>query len=160
MEYSLRSYSTYNYPLAPTKKKSKMPKEEILRDFMEKVWNQQRKDLVEKFVTESYQIHLDTGDDWEGKVLNYEEFKRRLDFSFNSFPDINFEITSAIEEENHVAINWILTGTNLGTIRDLPPTRKKIKTNGITIYHFKGDLISGHTQVFDRNLVAKQLGFL
>ncbi len=137
-----------------------MTKEKILRDFMEKIWNQQQKELVDKFVDESYHIYLDTGDNWEGKVLNHEEFKERLDFSFRSFPDINFEITSAIEEENHVAINWILTGTNLGKIGELPPTMKKIKTNGITIYHFNGNLISGHTQVFDRNLVTKQLGFL
>ncbi len=134
-----------------------MNKEQILRDFMEKVWNQQRKDLVHNFVAESYHIHLDTGDYWEGKTLTHEIFKKRLDFSFRAFPDIHFEITSAIEEEEHVAINWILTGTNLGKIGDFPPTMKKIKTNGITIYHFNGNLISGHTQVFDRNRVSKQL---
>ena len=137
-----------------------MRKEEILREFMSKVWNQQRKDLVEKFVAKKYQIHLDTGDNWEGKILNHEEFKKRLDFSFTSFPDMNFEITSAIEEENHVAITWVLTGTNLGTIGDFPPTQKKIKTEGMTIYYFDGKLISGHSQVFDRNRVAKQLGFI
>ena len=137
-----------------------MTKEQILRDFMEKIWNQQRKDLVDQFIDVGYQIHMDAGDNWEGKILNHEEFKERLDFSFHSFPDINFEITSAIEEENHVAINWILTGTNLGKIGNLPPTSKKIKTKGITIYHFNGMKISGHTQVFDRNLVARQLGFV
>lgn len=143
-----------------SKKKSSMTKEEILRDFMAKVWNQQKKELVKDFVAEKYEIHLDTGDNWEGQILNHQEFKKRLDFSFNSFPDINFEITSAIEEENHVAITWILTGTNLGKIGNLPPTKKKISTNGITIYYFKGNLISGHSQVFDRNTVIKQLGFL
>ena len=136
-----------------------MGKEQIIKDFMEKVWNNQRKDLVEKYIDKHYKIHIDPGDNWEGKVLNHEEFKKRLDFSFNSFPDIHFEITSAIEEENHVAINWILTGTNLGKIGDLAPTMKNIRTNGITIYHFNGDLISGHTQVFDRNKVFQQLGF-
>ena len=136
-----------------------MTKEQTLRAFMEQVWNQQRKDLVEKFVDPQYQIHLDTGDPWEGQVLNHQAFKERLDFSFGSFPDIHFEITSAIEEENHVAITWILTGTNLGKIGDFPPTMKKIKTKGMTIYHFNGHLISGHTQVFDRNTVAQQLGF-
>jgi len=138
----------------------KMNKEDILREFMTKVWNNQRKDLVEKFVAKKYQIHLDTGDNWEGKILNHEEFKKRLDFSFNSFPDINFDITSAIEEENHVAITWILTGTNLGKIGDYPPTNKKIATKGITIYYFKQNLISGHSQVFDRITVMKQLGFI
>ncbi len=137
-----------------------MNKENILREFMTEVWNNQRKDLVNKFVAKEYQIYLDTGDNWEGKTLDHEAFKKRLDFSFNSFPDMNFEIKSAIEEENHVAITWIMTGTNLGKIGDFPPTNKKIKTNGITIYFFNGNLISGHSQVFDRITVMKQLGFM
>lgn len=127
---------------------------------MTKVWNNQRKDLVEKFVAEAYKIHLDTGDNWEGKILNHEAFKERLDFSFNAFPNMNFEIKSAIEEENHVAITWVLTGTNIGKIGDFPPTNKEIRTNGMTIYFFRDDLISGHSQVFDRKTVAKQLGFI
>jgi predicted ester cyclase len=73
---------------------------------------------------------------------------------------MNFEITSAIEEKNHVALTWILTGTNLGMIGEFPATNKKIETEGITIYHFKNNLINGHTQVFDRKTVAKQLGFI
>jgi predicted ester cyclase len=73
---------------------------------------------------------------------------------------MHFEITSAIEDENHVAITWILTGTNLGKIGEYPPTKNVIKTNGMTIYHFRNGLINGHTQVFDRKTVMKQLGFL
>ena len=124
---------------------------------MENVWNNKQKDLVETYVSDEYKIHLDTGDHWEGKILNHTAFKERLDFSFNSFPDIHFEIKSAIEEENHVAITWILTGTHLGMIGDFPPTNKKIRTNGMTIYYFKDHLISGHSQVFDRGTVMKQL---
>lgn len=127
---------------------------------MDKVWNNQRKDLVEQFVDKEYRIHLDTADNWEGKTLSHPEFKERLDHSFNSFPDINFEITSAIEEESHVAVTWVLTGTNLGAIGNMPPTNKTIRTTGMTIYHFRGDLLSGHSQVFNRNAVAKQLGFI
>ena len=137
-----------------------MTKEEILRTFMSKIWNEQRKDLVKQFVAPQYHIHLDTGDHWEGQTLDHTEFKKRLDFSFQSFPDIHFEITTAIEEESHVAITWILTGTNLGKIGDFPPTKKRIETPGMTIYHFDGELISGHSQVFDRITVAKQLGFM
>jgi steroid delta-isomerase-like uncharacterized protein len=136
-----------------------MDKELFLRDFMEEIWNKKNMDLVEKYVHPEYKIHLDTADPWEGKTLSHIEFKERLRFSFSSFPDMNFEITSAISDENHVAITWILTGTNSGMLAELPPTNKSISTNGMTIYHFKEKLISGHTQVFDRLLVAKQLGF-
>ena len=137
-----------------------MNKEDFLREFMEEVWNKQGFDKVEKYVHNEYTIHLDNTDPWEGKTLSHIEFKERLGFSFNSFPDMNFEITSSIPAENHVAINWILTGTNLGRIGGYPPTKKSIKTKGVTIYHFKDNLINGHTQVFDRITVMKQLGFM
>lgn len=137
-----------------------MDKITFLRTFMEEIWNKQKFDKVEKFVYQEYNVYLDTADPWEGKTLSHSEFKKRLKYSFDAFPDMNFEITAAIEDENHVAINWILRGTNLGMIGGFPPTNKKIKTKGMTIYHFKDNLISGHTQVFDRMTVAKQLGFV
>lgn len=137
-----------------------MNKESFLREFMDKIWNKQSFKKVEQYVHKEYTIHLDTTDPWEGKTLTHSEFKERLKFSFNSFPDMNFEITSAIPEENHVAIIWILTGTNLGKVGEYPPTKKAIKTKGITIYHFKDNLINGHTQIFDRITVMKQLGFM
>lgn len=127
---------------------------------MDKVWNTKGFDDVEKFVHPAYTILVDTTDPWEGKTLDHSEFIERLKFSFDSFPDMNFEITSAIEDEHHVAVTWILTGTNLGKIGGFPPTGKTINTKGITIYHFKDGLISGHTQVFDRITVMKQLGFM
>ena len=137
-----------------------MNKESFLREFMDKIWNQQGYDQVAQYVHEAYTVHLDTTDPWEGKTLTHTEFRERLKFSFDSFPDMNFEITSALPEESHVAISWILTGTNLGMIGGYPPTKKRINTRGMTIYHFKDDLISGHTQVFDRVTVMKQLGFI
>jgi steroid delta-isomerase-like uncharacterized protein len=136
-----------------------MNKESFLRQFMEDIWNKKNFDKVAHYVHPEYTVHLDTTDPWERKTLSHNEFKERLKFSFNSFPDMNFEITSAIPEENHVAITWILTGTNLGMIGGFPPTKKSITTTGLTIYHFNDHLISGHTQVFDRRTIMKQLGF-
>ena len=72
---------------------------------------------------------------------------------------MHFEITSSIEDENHVAITWILTGTNRGSIGKNAPTYKPIRTSGKTIYHFTDHLINGHTQMLDRRTVTRQLGF-
>ena len=138
-----------------------MNKESFLREFMEEVWNEKNFDKIEKYIHNEYTIHLDPGDLWEGKTLSRLEFKNRMELgSFGPFPDMNFEITSAIEDENYVAVTWILTGTNLGKIGEHPPTKKAINTKGITIYHFKDNLINGHTQIFDRKIIMKQLGFI
>lgn len=132
----------------------------ILREFMESVWNKQDFDSVQKYVDSEYTIYVDTGDPWENKTLNNDEFKVRLKYSFDSFPDIHFEIQTAVADGYYVAITWIMTGTNLGNIGDFPPTGKKIKTFGTTVYHFRNEKVCGHTQVFDRTTVMKQLGFI
>lgn len=134
--------------------------ESTLRDFIERVWNQKDFASIAKFVDSKYTVYCDNGDPWEGKTLNHEEFTTRLNFSFNSFPDINFDIQTAVADGNNVAITWIMTGTNLGDIGERPPTGKPIKTFGTTIYEFNNGRICGHTQVFDRTTVMKQLGFI
>lgn len=137
-----------------------MNNEAILRNFLQKVWNEKDMNSVDQFVHTSYLIHIDTGDPWEGKTLDLEDFKVRLKYSFDSFPDINFDIQSAISDGNYVAITWIMTGTNLGRIGGLAPTGKTICTKGATIYHFVNGKVCGHSQVFDRTTVMKQLGLI
>lgn len=132
----------------------------FLIDFMNEIWNNKQFNKIAQYVHPSYTIYMDADDPWEGKTLSHKDFEERLNYSFNSFPDMNFEITSLIPEANHVAITWILTGTNTGKIGEHPPTNKSIETTGITIYHFTNQLISGHTQVFDRTAVMRQLGFI
>ena len=136
-----------------------MDKELFLRAFMEEIWNKKDVEVIEKYVGPEYKIHLDPADPWEGQTLSHKVFRERLKYSFDSFPDMHFTVTSAISDEDHVAITWIMTGTNSGSIGDFPPTHKSIKTNGMTIYHFKDNKINGHTQVFDRKTVMRQLGF-
>lgn len=137
-----------------------MKNEIILTDFMQKVWNEKDLNAIAKFVNPEYTIHIDTGDPWEGKTLDHKEFETRLKYSFNSFPDIHFEIQHILADGDYVSITWIMTGTNTGDIGDFPPTNKSIKTFGVTIYHFKNDKVCGHSQVFDRTSVMRQLGFL
>jgi steroid delta-isomerase-like uncharacterized protein len=137
-----------------------MKKEILIRKFIQKVWNEKDFDSITNYVAPSYEIYKDPSDPWEGKTLNHLEFAMRLDYSFDSFPDIKFEILTAITAGNNVVITWIMTGTNNGKNGSFPPTNKSIRTNGSTIYHFNKGKISGHSQVFDRKKVMRQLGFL
>lgn len=137
-----------------------MTNEIILREFIQKVWNEKDYSAIETFVHPEYRVLIDTGDPWEGKVLNHQEFATRLHYSFDAFPDLHFDIREAITDGDYVAIHWVMTGTNLGNIGMYPPTGKSIKTFGCTIYQFCKGKVCGHAQVFDRTIVMKQLGFL
>ena len=137
-----------------------MTNEIILRDFMQKVWNEKDVNAIAAFVDPAYTIHIDTGDPWEGQTLNHLVFESRLNYSFNSFPDIHFAIQQAVSDGDYLAITWIMTGTNLGSIGDFPPTKRAINCLGTTIYQFRNGKVCGHSQVFDRTTVMRQLGFL
>ena len=136
-----------------------MENEAILRRFIQKVWNEQDFDSITKYVARKYTIYKDPLDPWEGRTLNFEEFAMRLDYTFDSFPDIRFEILTAVPEENSVAITWLMTGTNTGKSGIFPPTGKSIRTVGATTYYFIDSKVCGHSQVFDRATVIKQLGY-
>lgn len=137
-----------------------MTNETLLRDFMQQVWNEKDVSSIARFVDPAYTIHIDTGDPWEGQTLNHAVFETRLNYSFHSFPDIHFAIQQAISDGDYVAITWMMTGTNLGSIGHFPPTNKPINCLGTTIYHFRQGRVCGHYQVFDRTTVMRQLGFL
>jgi predicted ester cyclase len=60
--------------------------------------------------------------------FKFEEFAMRLDYTFDSFPDIHFEIKTVISCGHDVAITWIITGTNRGkTGAFLPPGNQYIQ---------------------------------
>jgi len=103
---------------------------------------------------------MDPSDPWEGRTLNYEVFAMRLGYTFDAFPDIKFELQTAISEGDHVTTTWMMTCNNRGKNGAVSLTNKIIRTLGLTIYHFADDKICGHTQVVDRRTSMKKLGFL
>jgi steroid delta-isomerase-like uncharacterized protein len=136
-----------------------MKKEILIRRFIQKVWNEKDFDSITNYVAPAYSVYKDPSDPWEGRTLNREEFAMRLDYTFDSFPDIRFEILTESAAENSVAITWLMTGTNNGKNGIFPPTGKSIRTVGATTYYFNNGKVCGHSQVFDRATVIKQLGY-
>ncbi|HUL44962.1 MAG TPA: ester cyclase [Bacteroidota bacterium] len=132
----------------------------LVLEFIERVWNKHEMEHLADYLDEEYTIELDNGDPWEGKILDHDEFRRRLQYSFSSFPDMHFALQTVISDGDSVAIGWILTGTNLGSIGTYPPTGKKIRASGMTIYRLQNGKICGHIQVLDRTTVMKQLGYI
>ena len=136
-----------------------MKKEILIREFIQKVWNEKDFDSIIYYVSPAYTIYKDPSDPWEGRTLNLEEFAMRLDYTFDSFPDIRFEILTTVPEENSMVLTWLMTGTNNGKHGVFPPTGNTIRTVGATTYHFNDGKICGHSQLFDRATVMKQLGY-
>ena len=131
---------------------------ETLRAFMRDVWNAGDATAVDRFLAESYTIHSDPGDPWDGQTLSRDGFKERLLASRAPFPDLRFELADVIAEADRVAISWTMRGTQTGPLGGRPASGRPIDVRGMTIYYFVDGRIAGHRQVVDRLSVAMQLG--
>lgn len=83
---------------------------------------------------------------------------------WQAFSDLQFEITSYAETRctqtraNKLVAEWLMTGTNTGSLNGLPPTGKAIALKGVDLIEVNDDGITLVTGYFDTKAVPTQLG--
>ncbi len=87
---------------------------------------------------------------------NPEIFAEHL---WQAFPDLKFEIASYAEiSTTKLVAEWVMTGTNTGSLNSLPPTGKTVRLKGVDVIVVADDGIKSVTGYFDSKEVPKQLG--
>jgi steroid delta-isomerase-like uncharacterized protein len=78
---------------------------------------------------------------------------------WQAFPDLTFEIVSHADTgPDTSAAQWIMRGTNTGSMRGLPPSGRKVETHGADFFTFKNSHIASVTGYFDTAALPRQLG--
>ena len=78
---------------------------------------------------------------------------------WQAFPDLQFEVTSYAETSAiKLVAEWVMTGTNTGSLNGLPPTGKAIALKGVDLIEVVDDGIKLVTGYFDTKTVPTQLG--
>lgn len=91
--------------------------------------------------------------------LSGEAFRAYMQGLWQAFPDLTFSIESIGEMgPDLVAAQWVMTGTNHGSMMGLPPTGKQIALRGADFFRMKDGLIQSVTGYFDSRAVPSQLG--
>ena len=63
-----------------------------------------------------------------------EAFKAFLQVLHTALPDATIEVDHLVAEGGMVAGHWTLEGTHDGPLFGMPPTGRRVKTHGFTIY--------------------------
>jgi steroid delta-isomerase-like uncharacterized protein len=78
---------------------------------------------------------------------------------WSAFPDLAFETVShGVVGENLVAAQWIMRGTNTGSLMGLPPTGRSVTVSGADFIRVAGNKIQTVDGYFDSRAVPDQLG--
>jgi len=78
---------------------------------------------------------------------------------WDAFPDLSFEIISSAETgPGAVVAQWLMRGTNTGSLQGLPPTGRAVAVPGADFIQVDGDKIRSVQGYFDSRAVPEQLG--
>lgn len=131
----------------------------LVRSIVEDVWNDWRADLIPQLIAPDYVVYRDPNDPWDGKTIGHAEFRERLEFTRNAFPDHHFAIEDLIAEGTRVAVRWTYTGTHMGDINGFAATGRAFRVPGMTVYEITNGHATGHWQSLDRLHLMQQLGY-
>ena len=76
-----------------------------------------------------------------------------------AFPDLSFELMGVTPTgENSVSAQWIMRGTNNGSMRGLPPTGKSIELTGADFLETSDEGVTKVVGYFDSGVIPRQIG--
>lgn len=134
--------------------------EQLVVRVAEEVWNEGNLDVVDEFMTEESVAHLPGLDPIHGP----EAYKEQVQRYHTAFPDFHVEITDLFGDDDHVVVQYKMTGTHDGPLEGgtvaIPPTGKAVEVDGIVVVHFE----DGHpVEEYNRSdslTMLEQLGLL
>lgn len=98
-------------------------------------------------------------DPTSGGVLTGQAIAHYADGLLAAFPDLSFEIVSAAPAgDSMVAAQWLMRGTNTGSLAGAPPTRQAVALPGADFITTAADRIRSVQGYFDQRTLMEQLG--
>lgn len=131
--------------------------EKIIQRYYGEVWNQGKLDVLDELLDKQYLNHTPSVPNppaGPGGLKPIVAAIRR------AFPDLHYEIKDIVVNDSMAVARVVLTGTQLDSLFNLPPTGRKIIVNQMNIEKVRNGKIVEHWRVTDELTLMKQLGFV
>ncbi len=116
-------------------------------------WNTGNLSLFDELLDPNYINHTPSVPGHPGiEGLKYIAGKIR-----EGFPDINYEIIRAVTENNLIAVQTLITGTNTGMLFGAAPTNRSIRVRQMQFEEIKSGKITQHWRITDDAEMQRQL---
>src|ERR1044071_5146365 len=134
---------------------------EIVRRFVDELWNQRKLELADELFDRDCVTHqLRIGADPAGAPRGPEVMKHHVSEWLASFPDIKFSIEQMLAEDDRVMTQVVARGTHKGLWLGIPPTEKVITILMFVVHRIANGLIVEDWVLIDALGVFQQLGIV
>ena len=129
---------------------------ELMRKFVDEVWNQGKLDVVDQLVAPGCVTHDPAAQG--GELTGPDGVKQLASMYRNAFPDTRFEINDLIVEGDKVAARLSASGTHKGALMGIAPTGKRVSITGQAITQFRDGKQVESWSSYDQLGMLQQLG--
>lgn len=140
----------------PLKKGITGDEAKAITDKVLKIWNEADFSAATDLYAPDYVRHHPT----PSANASFDDFKNTVTALHNSFPDCLFAFNDILVEDNKIIVFATFTGTNTGSLEDLPPTGKKAHVSGVYIFFIVEGKIVEEWTYFNLLSYYEQLGFV
>jgi steroid delta-isomerase-like uncharacterized protein len=125
----------------------------IVRRF-EELFSEKRVDRADEFVARDYLDHAAQ----PGQAPGLDGAKQKWAMFIAAIPDLRVPIEDLVAEGDKVVVRWTAEGTQRGELLGIPPTGKRLRFSGISIYRLAEGKVAEVWEQFDRLGLMQQLG--
>jgi steroid delta-isomerase-like uncharacterized protein len=108
---------------------------QLIRRFVEKLWNERRLDVADVIFAKDCVTHqLRSGVPADAVARGPQAIKEHVAGWVSSFPDLRFTIEQMLGEGDLVAMQLLMEGTNQGAWMGIPASGRKLQIRMFTVY--------------------------
>jgi len=123
----------------------------IVRRYLEEVWNKKNLDAVDELLAENYVDHS-LPPEFQGR-----EGVKQWVKAVSTFFDEQTIVEDQVTEGDRSIIRLTMRLTHRGEWRGIPPTGKQVEIKGYRAYRLEGDKIAEHWALIDGDSLERQL---
>ena len=121
-----------------------------------KIYNEGNLDLVDEIIAPENILHQSAYPD---DIVGIDAFKDYITNVRTAFPDMKLTFDEKIFKGYKIMTRWTFTGTNTGSLREMPPTGKPVSYSGLSLTHMKAGKFVESWIIYNVLEFYKQLGF-
>jgi len=126
---------------------------QIVNRLIEELWNAGRYEVLDELCAPDLQVTL------PGSRLAGTRALRQLAQRYRrAFPDLHVVVRHMIGRSDDVDVTWRATGTHVGPIAGLKPTRRRVRLDGMSHVRLRGGRVVEQEHFWDRLVLMRQIG--
>jgi steroid delta-isomerase-like uncharacterized protein len=128
---------------------------DLVRRYIEEVWNGHNLDAIDELVSPEYFNHA-------ASTAEYQRggAKLAVEWLLSVFPDHRFDIEDAAADGNTVAVRGTMGGTHEGELMGIAPTGKRVAVQQTHWFRVADGKVAEHWAVRDDLGMMRQLGVM